>query len=406
MTVIDRQLEIHLLNGDHNKITDNKITASNIIAESMVLERSICDDEFKLGGCIASSFELQLIGIPPDEVQNKRIQVVAIEKFPTTDPIYPFATLSPSYNIAPGSKRIGQRTRKLFTGTIDSAKRQKNRQIVKIIAFDDLYLLGNKNVYTWFSGFAQYSGTETLATLLDSLFNSQLIDLPYINRYIMTNGNYNVPLSLSSALVKSEFTGTITVGEILRSANELLGCFGYITAEGKYRAIGITGNTDDTAVEITTYEDLEFEEYVTQVIDGVALQYNSNERAFVGRSSSYAHPSCYVSDDNAIARCCTDYDSTIALVLNMANTELGKLTDTVYRFRPYTLKINDNFTEGISLGTRLKIATGLASDDVQTVYSFVFADKMTGIQNLTHEYTASGDMVLQGYDNETKGASI
>ena len=67
MAVVYRELEIRFPNGDYHTII-----GSNIMAESMIITKSICDGNLKLGGCIATQFELQLIDISPDMVQGKK----------------------------------------------------------------------------------------------------------------------------------------------------------------------------------------------------------------------------------------------------------------------------------------------------------------------------------------------
>ena len=74
MAIIYRELEIRFPNGDYQTIT-----GSNILSERMTITKSICDDGLKLGGCIATQFELQVIGINPDKIQGKKIQAVFLE---------------------------------------------------------------------------------------------------------------------------------------------------------------------------------------------------------------------------------------------------------------------------------------------------------------------------------------
>ena len=68
MAIIYRELEIRFPNGDYQTIT-----GSNILSESMTITKSICDDGLKLGGCIATQFELQVIGINPDNPSGNAV---------------------------------------------------------------------------------------------------------------------------------------------------------------------------------------------------------------------------------------------------------------------------------------------------------------------------------------------
>ena len=90
--IIYRELEIRFPNGEAETIKGN-----NIISESMTITRSICDGNLKLGGCISTQFELQLIGISPDKVQGRKIQAVFLEYSDEHfEVLYPSEDLIPS----------------------------------------------------------------------------------------------------------------------------------------------------------------------------------------------------------------------------------------------------------------------------------------------------------------------
>lgn len=403
-----RELEIRFPNGDNETITGN-----NIIAESMSITRSINDGNLKLGGCIATQFELQLIGIRPDAVQGKKIQAVLLEYSDQHyEVLYPRDNLIPSDSLIPdGHYSYNCTERIMFTGYVDKAARQKNRQIVNITAFDDLYRLGCQNVAIWFSQFAQYSGNAYnvyIMTLLESLFNSQIgydeqadpNGMQWILRWQTSaeNNNYTRPLSLSKNLVETLYKGDILAVDILKAANELMGLFGYITPEGKYTTMSIV---EKLPVTISRWIDLEFEEYTTEQIDIVSFDYYDIRKMIFGRSSSTN--SCYYSDDNILTRCSTNYDNVKNLVRNVTNA--GKLSGTEYKYRPFKLTTIDKLLpSGVGLGSRVHIATG--ENDMPWVDSFVFQEKITGIQSLKYELSAEGDRILSGYDNLSEVVKI
>lgn len=385
------------------------IKSENIIAESMVIARSLCDGNFKLGGCIASSFEIQLIDVQANKVQGKKITAKLYETFEiygAQSVIFPGTSVYPSNDLYPGKHFTRERMRYLFTGTVDTAKRQNDRQIVKITAYDDLYTLCNKNVYTWFYNFALHSPDAKISDLTSSLFSSQLSGLPCNGNPYGNNGNDKVVLNLSSALVESNYKGGLLAIDVLRSICELTGGFGYIDEEGKFLVVDIKNNKSHPYTRsISTYESLSFEEYETQAFDSIVLCYG-DKRYIYGRKSSYEQPSCYYCKDNVIANCCND--STTAGYFSKNLADASRLLYEDYCYRPFTLKMDDDFPNlddtikaYTTLGVKVKIATGFnSSDDIQYVNSFVLNERITGIANLTHEFSADGEKVQTGYDSE------
>ena len=400
MAIIYRELEIRFPNGDYQTIT-----GSNILSESMTLTRSICDDGLKLGGCIAAQFELQVIDINPDQIQGKKIQAVFWEYSDQTRHIlHPRNDLIPSDDLIPDIYLTANCSERIvFTGYVDSAKRQKQREIVNITAYDDLYHLGSRNVSEWFSSLAQHDPNLYVMSVIERLFDAQIgydeifepDGMQWILRWqkSVENNNYTKPLSLSQTLVENIYKGNITALDILRSANELMGLFGYITPDGKYTTMSIAENNP---IEIDRWITLDFEEYVTAQIDITVFAYNDMQKCTFGRPTQTKN--CYYSEDNILTNCSTNTDKVKVLVNNvMNNGKLGR--KEFYQYRPFKMKTAEELLVGknIVLGSRLQISTNYG--DLPYIESFVFQEKVTGIHNLQYEFSAHGNQLLESYDN-------
>ena len=266
-----------------------------------------------------------------------------------------------------------------------------------------MYILGNKNVYTWFYNFALHSSDDVkISDLSSSLWSSQLIGLQVDGTPYGNNGNDKVTLNLSALLAEKNYRGNLLAIDVLKSICELTGVFGYISEEGNFMVVDITDNAlHPNTVVVSKYESLSFEEYETQAFDSIVLCYGDNKRYIYGRKTSYAQASCYYCKDNVIANCCKDSTTARCFGSNLAYKQSGRLLYEDYCYRPFTLKMDDNFVQGsIVPGCKVKIATGFSTGDVQYVNSFVLKDRITGIVNLTHEFSAEGEKVQTGYDSE------
>lgn len=397
--IIYRELEIRFPNGEAETIKGN-----NIISESMTITRSICDGNLKLGGCISTQFELQLIGISPDKVQGRKIQAVFLEYSDEHfEVLYPRDNLIPSDSLTPDGRLAYNCTERIiFTGCVDSAKRQKQREIVNITAYDDLYRLGSRNVSVWFSALAQHDPNLYVMSVIERIFDAHIgydeilepEGMQWILRWQKSvgNNNYTKPLALSTTLVDNIYKGNITALDILKSANELMGLFGYITPDGKYTTMSIAENKEIT---VDRWIDLDFEEYDTAQIDITVFSYKDSQKRTFGRASQTKN--CYYSEDNILTNCSTDYDTVGVLVNNVMNS--GKLGGREYQYRPFKMKTAEELIAGknIGLGSRLKIITNYL--DLPYVVSFVLQEKVTGIQHLQYEFSAEGDQIIESFDN-------
>lgn len=378
--IVKRELFLNI----SNDILSRTITGDSIVAESLVLKRSICDSDFKLGGCIAAQFEIQLIDINPDNITGNKITAYMDEYSNTENYIHPGAGIIPSASIYPGKCKMSVERRYLFKGDIDSAVRQKNRHITKVTAYDALYNLGTKNVYTWFSQVAEYSPSITIRQLLDS-YNSSYSGLAVNNLGTAITYNLDVNLSLSRMKVADIYAPVLYSSEVLRSICELLGVCGYIDQYGAAKIVKI--RKENNALVINQYKDLTFEEYNTDIIHLAKFAYNKNDTYEYGTADAEC---CYFSNDNAVLKCCTGKETAEVIIQHLQSD--GLLFTSNYQYRPFEVEVYGYVDPNDCFGREIKVATGF--EDLPFVYSFAFTLETTGIHNMMTKIKADGKKTL------------
>lgn len=369
--------EIIISFPDNPDMTD--ITGENIVSESLKYEEAICDGNFKFGGCISSKFEISLLNVNADDLIGKRISVNLKEHF-YGNKIFPQANLSPAESLYPGSYFKFVSNSDFFVGTIDSAKRQKDKKITKIVAYDDLYTIGSINCYEWFENICLYNPTVKVGTLFE-----QVLDNPFINMSKAYNSsgikaNATTALSLTTALARDICDGELLASELLNNLCELIGNFGYISGE-----TFILQGLSDEATEISSYKDLDYEDYVTNPFNVILCKYNKDKWHWSTTTSAASpNPSTY-SIDNALSMC-NDNKSVAVNLCNGIWPVLGTGTGNKYQYRPFKCVIND---PSIKLGAKVKIPTG--DSVVPYVESYVFKRSIEGINGMLVTISADGD---------------
>lgn len=375
---------------DNPEIAD--VSNENISAESLMFEESICDGNFKLGGCIASKFEIDLLNTTPNTIMGKKI-AVKLKEYYHGSTIFPADEISlyPSDDIYPNCYFKFIANSDFFIGTIDSAKRQKDKQITHIIAYDDMYTIGNINCYEWFSSFCIYSPSATVKSLTESLLGSPLNRLTQsINTNNFGNANTDISLSLSNALAGDVCNGELLASEVLNNLCEIIGRFGVVE-----HGVFTLKNLSTDVKEISSYKDLDYEDYITNPFNIILCKYNKDKWAINKRAST--NPSTYSISDNVITQCCDNIDTANAINAGLYN--MG-LTNPKYQFRPFSCTIND---PGIKIGDKVKIPTG--DDLVPYVESYVLKRTVKGINGMLITISADGDQQQTGNYNDENAAT-
>lgn len=365
---------------------DFTIESDKIVAESFELNNSILDsEEFKLGGCIASQMNVSVFDVEND-LSGKKFKAY-IEMSYNTNILYPSKLLMPSENVFPMTT-IKSYKHCIFTGFVYSAKRQGNRSIRDITAFDDMYRLSHIYCKNMFYGYVFHTYTDgikqpiTVGDLMKIIFEWGEISAPGFG----TGNFFNLlnELKFDYSLIEKTISEKITLVDLLSACCELNACFAMFDRDGFLRFKTLYDDSISTEphirATISTYSDLTFEDYTMKPITMISFPYSNDKTFKYGSSESYS----YYNSDNIITRCCTDIGA-IVMAFN-DNAGHNYIFNNVYSYRPYSADIFGRYW--IEAGDFISIPT--TYNDVKTVDSFVLSRTIKGINGMTCTIEAKG----------------
>ena len=274
------------LSGDNSN--PEPLYNNKIISDSLKLHQALCDNQnLKFGGCIASELNLEVIS--EEDLAGKTItlsivQTAIIPTFPGTN-TYPVES-SGSVHIKtfPGSTTITDAERVLFVGKIYSSKLSKKRIVRKIIAYDNMYWIGNMKCTNWYHKLYEGKDWLTIGELRESLFqkvgftNSQSLPADNFKAYMMD--------------------GTVTVADILRQICEINGCFGFLADQSTVKFVFI--NQGNQPEQYSHYIDLDIEDYAAQGFNGFQIRFDNGETGIYSWNSNNEPENLYLMDDNRL----------------------------------------------------------------------------------------------------------
>lgn len=362
---------------------DFTIESEKIVAESFELSSSILDQsEFKLGGCISSQMNISVFDVEED-LTGKKVKVY-IEQSYNTNVLYPSENLYPSESLYP-STTIKTNKYCLFTGLVYSSKRQSNRKIRDIVAFDYMYELSRIYCKSKFYGYVYHKYTDgsvkksiTLGDLMNAIFDWG--DVPR-NGGFGTGNFFNIlnELKFDYTLIESTVNEKTTLIDLLSACCELNACFAIIGRDG-YISFKTLYNSSQSRASIPTYSDLSFEDYTMKPITMISFPYSKDKTFKYGSSEKGS----YYQSDNIITRCCTDIGELVTAFSD--NASHNYIFNSVYSYRPYSADIFGRWW--IETGDFISIPT--TYDDVKTVESFVLSRTLKGANGMTCKIEAKG----------------
>ncbi len=362
---------------------DFTIEGDNIVAESLELTTSILDQsEFKLGGCIASQMNISIMNFEKD-ISGKKFKLY-IEQSYDTHILYPDLNLFPSLTLYPLStvKTIKQC---LFTGYVYSAKRQNNRNIKDIIAFDEMYRLSRIYCKNMFYNYVFHKYTDggakqsiTVGDLMNVVCDWSNIGAPEFG----TGNFFNIlnELNFDYTLIESTVSDKVTLVDLLNACCELNACFAIFDRNGFLKYKTLYDSSNHIRANISTYSNLSFEDFTMKPITLISFPYNNNKTFKYGSSEKYS----YYNSDNIITRCCNDIGAIVTAFND--NKNHNYIFNDIYSYRPYTADIFERWW--IEAGDFISIQTTYS--DVQTINSFVMSRTLKGLNGMTCTIEAKG----------------
>lgn len=203
---------------------------TNIVAGSMSLEEMIVDNDLIFGQLFASKFEVTLYDV--EDMSDKFIVV---------------------YQDDNGNLKM------IFSGVIDSSKKNKDGYDRQIVAYDRAYYYGNQNVADWWTTFWESRTEATILQIRNSLLDNLGISYDEVS---LPNDSIIVAKGAS-------FT-TLTFSAALKMVCEINCCFPHFDRSGKLEFIVL--DDESTAINISgSYEgdNSTFEDFETEAITGI-----------------------------------------------------------------------------------------------------------------------------------------
>lgn len=395
MTEVSECFKYAALNGtSHNELrievfgyntngTNLHIYNNNIVSESMIIEQAICDEsDLKFGGCIASSFEIELSNTP--DLTGKYITVWLTQTAQAK--LYPGIQAFPGANTYPAGIKESH-TFALFSGEVYSCKSSKNHLTRKLVAYDRFYWRGSIDCTNWYRSLYSDKVQVSLYDLRKAI----------CSRFGFFEEDESVVLPADGFNVKM-IEDNVTVAELLRMICEFNGVFLFFNGNGNlaYRSL----NKESVATEkYGYYMDLGREDFTKTGYTGVYFGLSKGYLSWY--FSIVEDDSLYFEENNALIA--AGYDDPYLLGTHLEGWKDYLKPNFDIEYTPLTLTAQCRLW--VQLGDRVKLKVkwySLDEDDngneyavehEDEIYSYVLSRKITGIQALKDEITAEGENV-------------
>lgn len=285
---------------------------ASIVAGTMSLEEMIADDTLDFGTLYSDKFEVTLYDVP--DLAGYYIYVYQIED---------------------------NTIKYIFTGLIDSSKKNRDGLDRKVVAYDNAYRYGNVNIADWWKTFWTNRESATLVTMRQSLLDHMGIQYENV---VLPNDSITV--------TKNSDISVMTFSAMLKMLCEPNCCFPHFDRDGELLFIVL--DDESTPVNITDLyegENSTFEDFVTEKISGIQVLDSAGEAKLeVGSNGNmYAF-----GKDNVLL-----YTLDTTALTTVANNMLSYIADI--EFTPCSVKM-------ICGDLAYKLGTRMITDNDQEFY--------------------------------------
>lgn len=350
------------------------IPYAQIYEDALRLSEHLVDsNSIEFVGCISNMFKIQVSGLYT-EIKGKKVEVSMHTDGTEDEPI------------------------PLFKGIVDSAKRQSNKRVKEITAYDELYTKGSGDVAAWYKGL---NFPITLKEIRDSLFDFigiTQVEISLPNDDVVIQKKYN-PSALQAL-------------PVIKAICQINGVFGIMNREGvfDYRIPPILSDKNrvdlntifmpnpeiqpaaasviaDAGIDITDfpyYRDANYEDFIVKPVDKVTIRQDEDSEGI----SYGAGTNNYIIQGNIFAYGLSkDVLKTIAQ--NIYNNVKG------FSYYPFT-SVNNGlpFLEcGLDAATYTMVDFENSDEEMRYEQKtfYILNRELTGIQNLKDSYSAKGE---------------
>lgn len=359
---------------------DLKITNDTIHQEAVTIKESICeDDEFTLGGCIASSIEFEVSEIITHDLTG----------------------LEFTATLYVGLREDGTYDLKMPMGVyrVDSAKMVDDKDYKKVVAYDALYD-ASIDASDWYNRLLpNENSTITVKAMRESLL--VYLDLPFVSQNLI---NDNVKITKT---VRAEL-GSLPGMMVLRNLCELAGGFGRMNRDGKFEVyhlgqLGLfpedsltpsenvypsetlypednflyLGMSDETGNR-PEYRTTRYEEYITEPITCLVIQTDDEDEG-VTIGTNINNP--YLLTGNFLL-----FGKSSSEMQNIGQGIFEKIKGVYYR---------PNTTELDGLPYMETGDTFLLQKRTDIIECYILSRTLSGVQGLRDTYEAKGSQVRE-----------